>query len=201
MRTLLPCCVLLLCSAAGATDFYISPSGNDDHPGSQEKPFATLQRARDAVRALKAAGPLAEPVRVNVADGVYTIDEPLVLSPEDSGTAQAPVIYQAAPGARPVFSGGRAIGGWQAGPDGVWTAQVPEVAAGQWYFEQLFVNGRRATRARTPNKFYFYIQDVREETTGSRLAARPKRAPPDGADAAGRLSSDRRLCPRANCTT
>lgn len=38
------------------------------------------------------------------------------------------------PGARPVFSGGRAITGWQRGADGVWTARVPDVAAGKWYF-------------------------------------------------------------------
>ena len=40
----------------------------------------------------------------------------------------------------------------------MWTARIPEVAAGSWYFEQLWVNGRRATRARTPNEFYFYVR-------------------------------------------
>lgn len=48
--------------------------------------------------------------------------------------------------------------------------------AGQWYFEQLFVNGHRATRARTPNKFYFYIQNVREEVLEADSSRRPKRA-------------------------
>ena len=69
----------------------------------------------------------------------------------------APVIYQAEPGARPVFDGGRAITGFSRRPDGLWTAKVPDVAAGRWTFEQLFVNGRRATRARTPNEFYHYM--------------------------------------------
>ena len=98
-----------------------------------------------------------------MADGTYTIDEPLVLTPEDSGTASTPISYEAAEGATPVFSGGRAIEGWKEGPDGVWTTKIHDVAAGDWYFEQLFVNGRRATRARTPNEFYFYIQDVYED--------------------------------------
>jgi len=125
---------------------------------------------------LKSEGPLAEPVHVIVADGRYTLAEPFVLLPEDSGTKESPVVYQAAPNARPVFTGGRAIRGWQAGPNGVWTAHIPEVAAGNWYFEQLFVNGRRATRARSPNKFYFYIQDVRQETLEGGSPRRPKRA-------------------------
>jgi len=168
--------VLLASSSALAVDFYVAPEGEDANPGSKQRPFATLQRARDAVRALKSEGPLREAVRVNVADGSYTLAEPLVLSPEDGGSADAPVIYQAAEGARPVFSGGRAIRGWKPGPDGLWTVRVPEVAEGRWYFEQLFVGGRRATRARSPNKFYFYIQDVRQEALESGSPRRPQRA-------------------------
>ncbi len=47
--------------------------------------------------------------------------------------------------------------GWQRHADGIWSAQIPEVKHGQWYFEQLWVNGNRATRARSPNKFYFHM--------------------------------------------
>ena len=57
---------------------------------------------------------------------------------------------------KPLFTGGRAITGWKPAPNGVWTASVPGVKEG-WYFEQLWVNGERATRARTPNRFYYYM--------------------------------------------
>jgi len=150
---------------ASALDLYVAPSGNDANPGTQDQPFATLTGARDAIRQLKIQGPLEEPVRVVVADGEYTLAEPLVLEPQDSGMAKAPISYEAAPGATPIFSGGRTITGWTEGENGVWTAEIPEVASGDWYFEQLFVDGRRATRARTPNEFYFYIQDVEEVAT------------------------------------
>jgi len=164
VRTLVAACLLLFTATASAADFYVAPNGNDSNPGTAQQPFATLTKARDAVRALKAKGPLTEAVRVNVADGTYTITEPLVLAPEDSGTKDAPVIYQATAGARPVFTGGRVVTGWQPGENGLWTTRVPEVASGKWYFEQLFVNGHRATRARTPNaKSYFFMQDIREE--------------------------------------
>jgi hypothetical protein len=159
-----------------AVDFHVAPSGNDANPGTKERPFATLARARDAIRDLKSKGPLAEPLQVIVAGGRYSLAEPFVLLPEDSGTERAPVTYRAAPGAQPVFSGGRSISGWKPGPNGIWTTQVPEVAAGRWYFEQLFVDGRRAVRARTPNKFYFHIQDEREEAIEAGSPRRAKRA-------------------------
>jgi hypothetical protein len=171
--------ILLLCatlSTASAADLYVAPAGNDEHPGTADAPLASLTGARDAIRRLKQAGPLAEPVRVHVADGRYAVTEPLVLTPADSGAAGTPIIYQAAEGARPVFSGGRRIERWQAGSDGLWTTQIPEVAAGDWYFEQLFVNGRRATRARTPNEFYFHMQEIHEAVLDDRGGRRPARA-------------------------
>jgi hypothetical protein len=140
---------------------HVAPTGDDAADGSLAKPVASLIGARDAVRRLRVAGN-AGPVRVVVADGTYHFAEPLVLMPEDGGTAEAPVRYEAAPGARPVFSGGRVITGFQPAKDGLWVAKIPDVAAGTWYFEQLFVNGRRAVRARTPNRFWFYVLDVVE---------------------------------------
>ena len=70
-------------SAAVATEFYVSPAGSDAGAGTADQPWATLTRARDAVRALKTQGPLTEAVRVHVADGVYRITEPLVLTPDE----------------------------------------------------------------------------------------------------------------------
>ena len=153
-------------NAAAATTFYVSPQGNDQWSGrlaaanaeATDGPLATLAGAREAVRRLKSQGPLQEPVNIVVADGTYPITEPVVFTPEDSGTADCPISYEAAPGAKPVVSGGRAITGFRATDDGLWVAKVPGVAEGQWYFEQLRINGRRATRARSPNEFYFYTR-------------------------------------------
>jgi hypothetical protein len=118
---------------------------------SPDGALSSLTEARDAVRALKARGPLTEPVRVSIADGTYPMVEPVQFTPADSGTAECPITYEAAPGAKPVFTGGRVIRGFRKGEGELWVAHVPEVAEGQWRFEQLWVNGRRAVRARTPN--------------------------------------------------
>ena len=158
--------ILLISGRVEATTFYVASDGNDQwtgrtaqaSPDRKDGPLASFQGARDAVRRLKAKGPLTEPVHVIFAAGTYRLSAPIMLEPADSGTAQCPVTYEAAPQTRPVISGGRAISGFTKGADGVWTAQVPEVKAGQWMFEQLYVNGRRATRARSPNKLYYTMR-------------------------------------------
>lgn len=191
--------------AARAMELYVAPDGNNAWSGQTaipnrrrtDGPLATLQGARDALRRARAGGRVGEPARIIVAAGHYTITEPLVLLPQDGGTADAPVSYEAAPGARPVFSGGRAITGFQPYRDGIWRAFIPDVAAGKWYFEQLFVNGKRAVRARTPNQFWFRPLDVAEtRLAGSSGGTRVKEARqtiwmrPDDFAAVARLSPE-----------
>ena len=137
-------------SVSLAATFYVTPEGNDAWSGRLEAsnadksdgPLRTLQGARDAVRRWKAAKGLSEPVRVVVAGGKYDLREPLVFQPEDSGTEACPIVYEAAAGARPLFSGGRIISGFRPVDGGIWQTQIPDVKNGSWYFEQLFVNGR-----------------------------------------------------------
>lgn len=159
MRTLLSLTALLLAPLATllAADLYVSPAGDDANRGSAEQPFATLQRARDAMREVKrATGLPAGGFTVHVRGGTYALTDTLTLTPEDSGTAKAPIVFLG-DATRPLISGGRRITGWRNVADGLWAADLPEVRAGAWYFEQLFVNGRRATRARSPNDGYFHV--------------------------------------------
>jgi hypothetical protein len=169
---------LVGCSSARAATLHVAPDGNDAWSGTLERPnagqtdgpLASLNGARDAVRKLKAQGPLSEPVHVVIAAGEYFLAEPLTLTPEDSGTEACPVSYEAAPGAKPLFTGGRRITGFTEGANGVWTAKVAGADEGEWTFEQLWVDGRRAVRARNPNRFYHYVlgkvDRVRDPATG-----------------------------------
>jgi hypothetical protein len=155
----------LLSAPAPAATFHVAPDGNDRWSGTlaaanaakTDGPLATLAAARDAIRALKARGPLREPVTVLVAAGTYRLAETLVLEPGDSGTAECPVTYAAAPGARPVISGGRAVTGWAEKAPGLWAADVPEAKARKWPFRQLWIDGRRAVLARSPNEGFFRV--------------------------------------------
>ena len=102
-------------ASVGATDS-AGPAATTTPDGSEARPFASLQQARDAVRALKKShgGILpARGVRVVIHGGEYPVQETLRLTAEDSGTAHSPVVYQAKPGETPVFSGGVRIAGWR----------------------------------------------------------------------------------------
>src|SRR5262249_58040466 len=87
-------------------DFFVATDGSDENPGTAARPFATLARARDAVRKLKADGPPTAAVTVLIRGGTYPLKDPLVFGPEDSGTQEHPVLYAAYPGETPVLSGG-----------------------------------------------------------------------------------------------
>jgi len=144
---------------------YVAPGGNDAWSGrlaeanaaKTDGPVATPARARDLVRQLRAAGQPAGPVTIQLRGGMYFLSEPMVLKPEDSGTAAAPITWEAYPGEKPVLSGGRWIAGFVPGKDGRWTAAIPEVKEGRWRFRQLFVNGERRQRPRLPREGYFRV--------------------------------------------
>jgi hypothetical protein len=129
----------------------VATTGSDENPGTAAQPFATLARARDAVRQLNAGGPPKATVTVLVRGGTYLLKETLVFGPEDSGSPQRRIVYAAYPEETPVLSSGREIGGWKPGPGKCWVADVPAARGGGWRFTQLFVNGKRQTRARLPD--------------------------------------------------
>ncbi len=142
--------LLIAASAAPMGDYFVSPSGDDANPGSEEAPFATLERARDAVRERIRLG-LQKDLTVVLRGGEYVLEAPLVFGPEDSPPAPFFVTYAAYPGEEAVMSGGRAITGWQSAGENRWTVTLPDVAAGSWYFRQLFADGERLPRARYPD--------------------------------------------------
>jgi hypothetical protein len=99
------------CGCLHAATFHVAPDGRDTGTGSPDQPFASLGRAREAIRELKARGPLSEPVSVLVRGGTYRLAATLTLGPESSGTAAAPVVWAAAPGAEVRLSGGITLAG------------------------------------------------------------------------------------------
>ena len=156
--------------AAGTLVLHVAPDGKDSWTGRRRRPadgdgpLASIAGARDRIRELrKMPGGLKQPVRVEIADGVYRIRETISFTPSDSGTAECPITYCAAAGAKPVISGARVIKGWKSTPSGkLWQAEVPDARAGKWHFRQLFVGGTRYVRARRPNleDYWFYFEKV-----------------------------------------
>ena len=105
-----------------------------------------FRAARDAVRNAKSQG-ITE---ILLRGGDYYLTEPVVFTPEDSGTAARPVVFKNYEGEKPIIHGGRRIAGWvQEGER--WVADIPKVREGTWDFSALWVNGERRQPARTPN--------------------------------------------------
>jgi len=131
--------------AVGA-DFYVATDGDDRWSGRLEEPnaertdgpLASVSRARQLVGELKSKDAArAEPIVVAIRGGTYHLEKPLVFEPADSGTPNAPVVYQAFKGERPILSGGTRISGWQVGADGRWQVVLEDVKSGTWRFAQL----------------------------------------------------------------
>jgi hypothetical protein len=101
---------------APRTEFWVSPQGDDGAAGTADAPFASLERARDAIRALPAVQRNGD-VLVTLKGGTYRLQRPLVLDWRDSGQQERPVVYRAASGERPVIVGSIPVQGWSRDPD------------------------------------------------------------------------------------
>jgi len=110
MRVIMAVVVILISTLnAPADEFFVSPFGKDANPGSRERPFLTLERARGAVRALKQHGMPSNGVTVWIRAGTYALDSTFSLGAEDSGTKESRVVYSAWPGEAVRISGGKEV--------------------------------------------------------------------------------------------
>ena len=143
--------------SADALTIYVAPDGDDSAAGTAERPLRTPARARDRIREHKnrKGGKSDAAVTVYLRGGVYPLTEPLVLTPQDGGSKESPVIYAAHGDEKPVLSGGRLVKGWEKRPvrgREVWTAKVELPTPGGAAVRSLWVGGGRRVRARHPDK-------------------------------------------------
>jgi hypothetical protein len=146
------------CSDPAPTDrIFVAPDGDDSQPGTQEKPVKTIQKAQKMVRERRSR----QNVTVFLRGGTYWLDKPLEFTPQDGGQGKFSVVYRAFAQESVILSGGRAINGWERLANGRYKASVPDQN-----FRQLYVNGKRAVRARTPNgDRYFKLKnwDIKQQ--------------------------------------
>lgn len=156
-------------NSASTKTIYVSPEGSDQwsgtrpSPSEQEEdgPVCSLHRARELAREALSDG---LNVQVQLRGGLYRPDEPLVLGPRDSGTADKSALWRNYPDERPVISASRPIEGWtrlaespeeppeglsEEALDNVWVTELPEIDGAPWDFSVLFDDEGRLPRART----------------------------------------------------
>ncbi len=132
------------------TEIYVSPDGNDSNSGSSESPFKTLERAKAEVRVHNSN--MSGNIIVNIASGVYYMDNTLEFTQADSGTNGFSVIYRGITdenGNSPIVSGGVDISdNWELYDESLNIYKHENI---DWSFRQLYTNNDRAIRARVPN--------------------------------------------------
>jgi hypothetical protein len=137
---------------------YVATDGNDawtgalpaPAPDKTDGPLASLEGARNRIRELRTGSKIELPVDVFFREGRYRMDATVTFEPADSATEQTPVTFCAYRDEDVEFCGSRTIDGWTI-ENGIWKTDLPDVKNGDWYFRTLFVNGKRAQRARTPD--------------------------------------------------
>ncbi|HVY40797.1 MAG TPA: right-handed parallel beta-helix repeat-containing protein [Polyangia bacterium] len=125
---------------------YVSPAGDDANPGTLARPLRTIAKARDSIRPSLDA--MTSDVVVYLRGGTYALTSTLTFANADSGKNGFYVKYLAYPGERPLITGGQPITGWLPADPATGIFSAPNVTKP---FRQLYVNGVKAIRARTPN--------------------------------------------------
>lgn len=141
-----------------ANPLYVSPAGNDAAAGTEEAPFRTIDRARSAARSLNTSQ--TSDIVVFLRGGRYELGSPLRFTVEDSGRNGHEIVYRSYPGEKAVISGGRRVTGWTHFQNGIYRAPSPVGA-----YRQLYVDGYRGVRARSPNISYNRITSWNTDRT------------------------------------
>lgn len=142
-------CTLAFAGAAAAATqatFYVSPSGNDAAAGTKDAPFKTITQAQKAVRAIN--GSMTGDIEVILREGTYALPATIGFDERDGGKDGHYVRYKAADGEKPLITGGMGVTGWTVHDQekNIWKVEGVDAR-----FRQMYVNGKKAIRARFPN--------------------------------------------------
>jgi hypothetical protein len=162
--------VLVAEAHAKSVQIFVATNGDDGWSGQLEKPtpdrrdgpVATIQAALKLVRDIRRSGAKGpDEVIIMLRGGTHSIRTPVLIQPEHTGeSARASLRIEAYRKETPILSGGVNLTGWSRvpGDTNLWQAPVPDIGRGAWAFHQLFINGNRKQRARSPNTGFFQIE-------------------------------------------
>ena len=155
MKKLFVTAICILCSHwLLAGEIWISPKGSDFNDGTRQSPKATLTSALRQAREWRRTedNRIQGGITIYMEGGTYAFHEPVFIRPEDSGTKESPTIIRSVGDEKVVLSGGICINGWKK-QGKVWVADVPVFNGRPLDFRQLWVNGKKAVRARDVEDF------------------------------------------------
>lgn len=132
-----------------SSEIWVSATGKDSNPGTVDAPKATLTMALRQAREWRRTEEkgIENGIDIILKEGSYLLHEALFVRPEDSGTAQSPTVIKGETDKEIIISGGITITGWKKSGK-LWFADAPHFNGRPLEFRQLWVNGRKAVRAR-----------------------------------------------------
>lgn len=134
------------CAVTPYRGFYVDcKNGKDNNDGTAEKPFKSIEAARDA--AAQISDNMNGDIIIYIRGGIYAYPEKqLIFGSENSGKNGYNIIYKAYDGENPVISGGIEVKNWEIYDEqkGIYRAYV-----GRYTSRQFYVNGARRIRARS----------------------------------------------------
>ncbi|MDA7903972.1 hypothetical protein N9B31_09955, partial [Mariniblastus sp.] len=151
--------------AADTRKVFVALTGDDSNNGSSTSPVQSIYRAQAIVRQMILDG-LEDDVEIRFAEGVYQLNKTVEFGLEDSAPGKLQITYQAAPGARVVFSGGFQLSNWKKDRRGFWETSWREfspraVSEGRSSVpRQMFIDAKRGIRARDPDTGYFRVRQA-----------------------------------------
>jgi len=144
--------VIFLPAFAGDISIYVSPGGSGN--GSAQAP-TTLQKAIAMLPGLKKTNPKGT-ITIFLNDGEYNLEQPIRITSKNGGASDLQIVFSALPNAHPVVSGGQKI---TLKGTNILSALIQNAGSIKPY--DLYINGKRAVRARTPNiDNYFTLKNV-----------------------------------------
>lgn len=155
MKKLFVTAICILCSHwLLAGEIWISPKGSDFNDGTRQSPKATLTSALRQAREWRRTedNRIQGGITIYMEGGTYAFHEPVFIRPEDSGTKESPTTIRSVGDEKVILSGGISINGWKK-QGKVWVADVPVFNGRPLDFRQLWVNGKKAVRARDVEDF------------------------------------------------
>lgn len=155
MKKLFVTAICILCSHwLLAGEIWISPKGSDFNDGTRQSPKATLTSALRQAREWRRTedNRIQGGITIYMEGGTYAFHEPVFIRPEDSGTKESPTVIRSVGDEKVILSGGISINGWKK-QGKVWVADVPAFNGRPLDFRQLWVNGKKAVRARDVEDF------------------------------------------------
>ncbi|HEY6729254.1 MAG TPA: right-handed parallel beta-helix repeat-containing protein [Polyangiaceae bacterium] len=130
-----------VCPSLAQACYYVSAGGSDEATGSVDAPFQTLTRARDVVRGVRTD--MTGDIHVYLRGGDYRITSTIVFGPDDSGTNDHRIHYEAYPGEKPVLNGSTQVAGWAQHEGDIYSAPLERSTK----LRNLYVNDARAFMA------------------------------------------------------